>query len=142
MAEESTTPDLVELGRRSIEAGASGDLDAMVSYFAPDGVWDLSPVGLGIFEGRAAIRSFAEDWLGAYEESETKVEEIHDLGNGVAYAVIALNARPVGSSGYVELRYAAVTIWGADALAERTTNYTNIDEARAAAERLAEERGG
>ena len=140
MADESTTPDLVELARRSIEVGNSGDSDAMVSYFAPDAIWDLSPVGMGTFKGREAIRSFAEDWLGAYEEFEVKPEEVYDLGNGVAWAVIALNARPVGSSGYVQLRYAAVTIWK-DGLGEWTTNYTDIDEARAAAERLAKERG-
>jgi hypothetical protein len=114
----------------------------MLSFFTPDAVWDLSPVGMGTFEGRAAIRSFAEDWLGAYEEFETKPEEIHEVGNGVSWAIISLNARPVGSSGYVQLRYAAVSIWRRDWLAQRTTNYTEIDEARAAAERLAEERGG
>jgi ketosteroid isomerase-like protein len=66
--EESTTPDLVEFSRRSSEAVNSGDLDAMVSVFAPDAVWGLSPVGMGTFAGRAAIRGFAEDWLGAHEE--------------------------------------------------------------------------
>jgi ketosteroid isomerase-like protein len=140
MPEESTTPDLVELGRRSIEAGNSGDIDAIVSFFAPNAVWDLSPVGMGTFEGHAAIRSFCEDWFASYEEFEMKAEEIHDLGNGVDWAVIALNARPVGSSGYVQLRYAAVTIWK-EGLGEWTTNFTDIDEARAAAERLAESRG-
>ncbi len=35
---------------------------------------------------------------------------------------------------------AAVSSW-ADGLAERITNHTNIDEGRAAAERLAESRG-
>jgi ketosteroid isomerase-like protein len=137
MAEESATPDLLELGRRSIEAGNSGDIDLILSFFAPDAVWDLSPVGMGIFEGHAAIRSFAEDWLASYAEFEMKAEEIHVVGNGVNWAIIALNARPIGSSGYVQLRYAAVTVWK-DGLGERTTNYTDIDEARAAAKRLAE----
>lgn len=52
MPEESTTADLVELRRRSIEAGSSGDPHAIVSFFAPDAVWDLTPVGLGTFQGR------------------------------------------------------------------------------------------
>ena len=34
MPEESTAPDLVELGRLSSEAVSSGDLDAMVSFLA------------------------------------------------------------------------------------------------------------
>jgi ketosteroid isomerase-like protein len=138
--EEPTTPDPVELGRRSSKAVNSGDLDAMVSFFAPEAVWDLSPVGMGTFEGRAAIRGFAEDWLGAYEEFEMNAEERHDLGNGVTFSVIRQNARPVASQGHVATRYAAVAVW-ADGMIVRATQYSDIDEARAAAERLAEQRG-
>src|SRR5271167_3151865 len=140
MSQESTTPDLAELARRSSEAVNSGDLDAMVSFFAPDGVWDLSLVGMGTFEGRAAIRGFAEDWLGAYEEFEMEAEERHDLGNGVTFTVIRQNARPAGSQGHVATRYAAVAVWVGGVIV-RATQYADIDEARAAAERLAESRG-
>ena len=52
MPEESTTPDLVELVRRRMDAGDSGDADAMTSFFAPDGVWDSSPMGLEVLRGR------------------------------------------------------------------------------------------
>ena len=31
-----------------------------MSFYAPDAVWDVSPMGIGTFEGRAAIRSFLE----------------------------------------------------------------------------------
>ena len=140
LSEESTTPDLAELARRSVEAGSSGDFDAMVSFFAPDGVWDMSPLGMGVFEGRAAIRDFLQDWQGAYEEFGVETEQVLDLGNGVTLAVLLQSARPVGSSGDVRLRYAAVTVW-VDGLIARLTNYTDIDEARAAAERRAHERG-
>jgi hypothetical protein len=47
--------------------------------------------------------------------------------------------RPVGSIGYVQLRYATVVVW-AKGLIERVTLYNDPDEARAAAERLAQER--
>jgi hypothetical protein len=40
----------------------------------------------------------------------------------------------------VRLRYAAVAVWGAG-MVERVTNYSDIEAARAAAERLAESRG-
>jgi len=140
LSEESTTPDLAELERRRVAAGSSGDFDAMVSFFAPDGVWDMSPLGMGVFEGRAAIRDFLQDWQGAYEEFGVETEQVLDLGNGVTLAVLLQSARPVGSSGDVRLRYAAVTVW-VDGLIARLTNYTDIDEARAAAERLAHERG-
>jgi ketosteroid isomerase-like protein len=140
MSEEFTNPDSVELSRRSSEAVNSGDLDAMVSFLAPDAVWDLSPVGMGTFEGRAAIRGFAEDWLGAYEEFEIKAEERHDLGNGVTFSVMSQNARPAASQGHVATRYAAVAVW-VEGMIVRASQYADIDEARAAGERLAEERG-
>jgi ketosteroid isomerase-like protein len=128
MPEESTTPDLVELMRASVEAGNSGDFDAMLSFFAPDGVWDMSPLGMGRFEGRAAIRAFLEDWQGAYEEFGVEAEEVLDLSNGVTLAVLVQRGRPVGSSGDVRLRYAAVTVW-IDGLSVQLTNYTDIGEA-------------
>jgi hypothetical protein len=70
----------------------------------------------------------------------TQFEEVHDLGNGVAYAVPVLNARLAGSTGSVQGRFGAVSIW-VDGLCERVTNYFDIGEARTAAERLAQERG-
>jgi ketosteroid isomerase-like protein len=139
MPEESTTPDLAERVRGSLAAANSGDYDVMMSFQAPHAVWDMSPMGMGTFEGAVAIRGFYEDWIGAYADFEMEAEDIRDLGNGVTIAVIVQNARPVGSTGYVRLRYAGVSVWEAD-VAVHTTNYTDIDKARAAAERLAEER--
>ena len=140
MPEESTTPDLVELTRRAVEIGNRRDLDATMAFYAPDAVFDISDGGLGIYEGASAIRGFFEDWLGSYDEFRIEAEEMIDLGNGVVVAVISQSARPVGSSGRVQFRYGAVWVWDAG-LAVRTINYFDIDEARAAAERLARERG-
>ncbi len=139
MPEKSTGPDLVALSRLRVDAVDRGDVDAMTSFFAPDAIWDSTPMGLEVYEGRAAIRRFFEDWWGSYEESEVEAEEIVDLGSGITFAVLIFNARPVGSGGVVRFRYAAVTAWVEGAVA-RDTNYTDIDEARAAAERLAAER--
>jgi ketosteroid isomerase-like protein len=140
MSEESTTPDLVELQNRLTDAARSRDLDAIAAFYAPDGVWDMSPMGMGTFEGQAAARGFLEDWFASYEAYEFEAEEILDLGNGVGFRVLIQKGRPVGSSGEVELRYAAVGVWE-DGKIVRMTNYNDFDEARAAAERLAEERG-
>ena len=139
MSEESTTPDLVERQKRLTEVANRRDLDAMMAFYAPDGVYDMSPVGMGVFEGQAAARGFIEDWWASYEEHEFEAEETLDLGNGVGFRVLIQKGRPLGSSGEVELRYAAVSVWE-DGLIVRVTNYTDIDEGRAAAERLAEER--
>src|SRR5271165_266695 len=136
-SEESPTPDLVELIRRSIEVE---DMDAAVGFYAPNAVWDASPWGMGVFEGQAAVQGFFEDWLSSYSGIEWKAEEIRDLGNGVAFAVILQKGRVAGSSGSAQLRYGSVTEW-VDGLIVRNTTYTDIDEARAAAECLAKERG-
>ena len=139
MSEESTTPDLVALTRRAIEPANRRDFDAMMSFYAPDAVCDASPIGMGIFEGNVVIRGFFEDWIGAYEEFENQPEEILDVGEGVVLAVIRQNARPVGSTGHVWVRYGGVIVW-AEGMIERFTTYADIDEARAAAEQLAESR--
>ena len=138
-SEEPTTVELVERVRASVQAGSSRDIDWALSFYTPDAVWDMSPWGLSRFEGIDAIRGFFEDWLGAYEEYAMEAEEIVDFGNGITFAVILQKGRLAGSSGEVQLRYAATGVW-ANGLMTRSTNYRDIDEARAAAERLAEER--
>jgi ketosteroid isomerase-like protein len=147
MAEESTTPDLEELARRSIEASNHGDLDAWLAMWAPDAVWVLDPGGIGLVEGRGsvvgheALRKFAEEMTAAFEDFETSIEEAHDLGNGVMFAVYVQRGSSSGSGGFVETRVGAVAIW-TDGLIERLTTYhKDVDQARAAAERLAQERG-
>src|SRR6266581_1411101 len=124
MSEESATPDLVELTQQALDAGDSGDVDAMTSFFASDGVWDSSPMGMEVYEGQAAIRRFFADWWGSYEEAGVEAEEILDLGNGVTFSVLVLKGRPIGSGGDIRLRYAAVTEW-VDAKVVRDTNYTD-----------------
>ena len=139
MAEESTAPDVVELVRRITDAASARDLDAVLSFYAPDAVWDMTPVGLGTYEGAAAMRGFFEDWNSSYREFAMEAEVILDLGNGVAFTVFIQTGRPTGSKGHVQVRYAAVAVW-AEGVIEGNTNYGDIDEARAAAERLAESR--
>jgi hypothetical protein len=111
----------------------------MLSNFGPTSVWDSTAVGLGIHDGLASIREHLEGWIGSYEEFEIEQEEVLDLGDGVAFGVERQTARLVGSTAYVHLRYAVVALW-VEGLIERLMTYTDIDEGRAAAERLARER--
>jgi hypothetical protein len=60
--DESTPPESFKPSRKTVEAYRRGDLDAHMSSYAPDAVLDMSPRGLGIVEGRAAIRGFWEDY--------------------------------------------------------------------------------
>jgi ketosteroid isomerase-like protein len=137
MSEESTTPDQVELVRGLVDALDRCDVDTVVSFHAPDAVLEAA---VGRFEGVAAMRGFIEDWLANYEEFAATLEEVRDLGNGVSFSVIRQQGRLVGSSGHVQLRNAMVNVW-VDGVIARTITGPDIDEARAAAERLAEERG-
>jgi len=140
VSEEPTTPDLEEAIRRLTEAANRRDFDAGLAMYSQDAVVDNTPIGAGVFEGREAIRGFFEDWAISYDDFEQALEEVSDLGNGVTFGVFLMRGRLAGSSGFVELRYAGVSTW-TDGLIERVTTYLDINEARAAAERLAEERG-
>jgi ketosteroid isomerase-like protein len=139
MSERSTTPDLVELVRGQLEAVNRRDLDAVMSLCPPDGVYDTGGA-FGVYEGPVAIRSFLEEWWGAFEELRFELEEVLDLGNGVTFSVVREDARPVGSTGYVRRREAYVIEW-VEGMVARLTVHDDIDEARAVAERLAESRG-
>ena len=135
MTEESTTPDLVELVRKQVEALDRGDLDGVMSSVAEHGVLD----GRAEFiEGRTAIRGFLEEWFRAYEELDFELEEVSHLGGGVVFAVAIQNGRLVGSAGHLRQREGWVYLWVGGSIARLTTS--EVDEARAAAERLAEER--
>jgi ketosteroid isomerase-like protein len=141
MPEESTASDLEQALRRLTEAANRRplDLEEALAMYSRDAVIDNGPIGAGLFEGREAIRGFFEDWIAVYEDFEQVLEEARDLGNGVTFALIFLRGRLVGSSALIDFRYAAVSTW-TDGLVERVTTYTDIDQARAAAERLTEER--
>jgi ketosteroid isomerase-like protein len=140
-SEDSTTPDPVELTRRMFEAASRHDLDALMGLYAPDAVYDADHAGLGTsFEGTAAIRGFVEEWWGTFADHLTEVQEIVDLGQGVAFARVREAGRPVGGDGHVEQLRGWVLL-GTQGKIERVEPYFDSDEARAAAERLAESRG-
>ncbi|HEY4429311.1 MAG TPA: nuclear transport factor 2 family protein [Solirubrobacteraceae bacterium] len=128
---------LVERVEQIVAAMNARDFDVAVGFYASGAVLDAEDAG--IYEGRLAIRSFYEEWWGSYKDHYQEAEEIRDVGNGVVMVVIHLHGR-LGGVGVLEQRYAAIATW-ADGLIEKQRNYLDIAEARAAAERLAEERG-
>ncbi len=138
--DESSTPNLRERLRLGEDAFNRRDFEGVVAFCKADAVWDASPVGLGIYDGRDAIRGFFEDWLGSYEDFEQVSTEFRALGNGITLELKSQRGWPRGSSQFVEIQLALVTTW-TDELVERIMTYTDIGEARAAAERLAQERG-
>jgi ketosteroid isomerase-like protein len=137
MSQESTTPDLVELVRKQLEALDRRDLDGVMNSVAEDSV--LEGRVENFLEGRAAIRRFLEDWFRAWEDLDFELEEVSDLGGGVVFAVVIQDGRPVGGDGRVRQREGWVYLWVGGSIARLTTS--EVDQARAAAERLAEQRG-
>ena len=138
MPEEYTTPDLTVLVQQIVAATNARDFEAVISFYAPDA--SLDAWGIGMHQGRAAIRGLYEDWWAMYEDHQQEAKEIRDLGNGVIFVVVLQRARLPDTTGALHNRYAAVATW-VNGLIEKQTNYQDIDKAHAAAERLAEERG-
>jgi ketosteroid isomerase-like protein len=139
MTEESTTPDLLSLTRQAIDAANRRDIDAMMGLFAPDVLWE-SLDGIGVFKGATAVRGFLTDWLSSYEVFDTHAEEVADLGDGITLVVVRQSGRLLGASSPIEQRFAWGIVWES-ALAVHGVAGMDIDKVRAAAERLAEERG-
>lgn len=140
MPQESTTPDLVERWRHVADALGRSDFDSGLSCFAPDAVWEVQPLASS-FEGVPAIRSFVEAWIGNYDEYQQELVEGQDLGNDVVFAVNRQDARLAGTTSRVQELWSFTVTWRAGRI-DRVIGRNDIDEARAAAERLAEERGG
>ena len=136
MAKKPPAATPLELTRRSFEAAGSGNYDLMMSFYGRDSVFDMSDWGLGVHSGEARIRTFFEQWIGAFAEFEMELEEARDLGSGVVFAVAVQSARDVRGLSHLQLRHAAIAVWE-DGVAIRVTNYRDIDKARVLAEIIA-----
>jgi ketosteroid isomerase-like protein len=111
-----------------------------LSLWHPDCVLRTSPSSetAASTAGPAAIRSFLGGWWDAFEEIALEPEDVLELGHGVVFTLVRQTARPANSTGRVQRREAYVVEWVEDMI-RQVTVYTDIDEGRAAAERLAEE---
>jgi ketosteroid isomerase-like protein len=140
MSEESTTLDLAERVRAIFEILDQHDWDALMHHYSQDVCWDATPTLGTTFDGQAAMRGLWQDWADLYEDLGFDLEELVELGSNLVLAVVMTHGHPVGSSGYVDAREAWI-YEGADGMIVRVRTYRDIDEARAAAGRLAQERG-
>jgi ketosteroid isomerase-like protein len=140
MSEEFTTPDPIELTRSFYETmDREWDFDALAGFFAPDAVWDLSGSHLGIYKGVAAIGDFLVGYWTTWDDHHHEIEGIIDFGGGVLSVAIREDGCLKGSDARVQARHLQVFEWAQGRIL-RISGYPDIDEARAAAERLAEER--
>jgi hypothetical protein len=138
MPEQARMHDPIELTHRAFGFLNRRDLDAVMGLLSPTCVCDMSRLGRAVYTGAEAIREFSDDWLGTLYEYGVAVDEIEDLGNGVVRVdEVAHRART--SHGFYETSSSLVGVWD-DGLLTQVTLYPDPDEARAAAERLAQER--
>jgi ketosteroid isomerase-like protein len=140
VSEESTTPDLVEV--RSAVEGTYGEYAAFAErYYAADAVLDSGDgAPLGPAEGLASILAVQREYWEMWATHHHYVDDIVDLGRGVWYLVVREDGRIKGSEVPVEASHAWILLWDRGAVV-RILSYLDIGEGRAAAERLAEERG-
>jgi ketosteroid isomerase-like protein len=139
MSVERGNSDLVGLTRRQFGFAKVADWDGVLSFYGPDTDWDMSPAGLGKYDGPAALRSFFVEWTGSYKEWEIELEEAHDLGDSMVLAVALTRGRHNPRNGWVELRFATIASWEGGRI-ERITSYTDIEKARTAAASITAER--
>jgi hypothetical protein len=67
MSEDSMTLELVGLVHRSVRAASS--FEEFASFLAPDAVLDISPYGMGTYEGTAAAPVAAAPKSGSRTQS-------------------------------------------------------------------------
>jgi ketosteroid isomerase-like protein len=139
MAEEYTTPGLVEVVTALFEAADRGDWDWAIGHYAPDAVWE-SDDGILDRAGASSVRGMWEEFEGMFEDFTIKVETVVGLGNGIVYSVYYTEGRPAGSTGVVAERLALIFEW-VNGKIVRLIARRDATEGREVAERLAEERG-
>ena len=131
----------VEAVRRAIEVFNRDGPEAATAFIDPEIEWhDLAEQpDASVHYGREGFIEAVEQFAGGFEDFRVFIDEIFDHGD----QVIVYNrtvGRGRGSGGFVEMRYATVA-QTEGRLVQRLTLYSDIDETRAAAERLAKERG-
>jgi hypothetical protein len=127
--------DLTELTRRAFRTLREEGVDAWLERFTtPDFVWDVEPMGLGRFEGRAASKQFYDDWVSSYEDWFSEAVEVEQLGDRVTLVDVRQGGRLRGSQP-VEFRWAQLGLWRGDRI-HTVINYLTLDDARAAAAKL------
>jgi len=136
MSEESTTSDLVELTRYMFGAANRRDFDAALELYAPDAQWRGT---VDDAEGISAIRDLWASYYGAFEELQVILDDVAHLGNGVVLVDSRHSGRLVGGATLAEER--AFVYEFVDGRIVKATDYVRLAEARADAERLADERG-
>jgi ketosteroid isomerase-like protein len=86
----------VEIMRRAWEAWLRGDMDALVSLWDPEVVWDLQHFQNwpeSSYHGVKGVRQFLTEWLEVWGDYETDVDEILPAPDGRVVSLITHRAK-------------------------------------------------
>ena len=127
----------VAVVREAAAAFAGGRFDVLDRIWHPEIEFDMRPVGIpgvGVYHGREAARQWlVEEWMKSFESFDSELVEVVPVGERSVFVVAAQRGQAPASEAEVAMRYAQIcTI--EDGLFRRVVNYTDIDEARRAAE--------
>jgi ketosteroid isomerase-like protein len=128
----------VDITHRAFEEFArEGWEPLMGTFWDPEIVWNMSPTGipgLGTYRGFDELRSFFEDWFGAFpfEEWGQELDEVIDCGEQMVVALTRQRGHGSTSGAITELEYAQVIRWRGGKAVEVTV-YLNREEALEAA---------
>jgi ketosteroid isomerase-like protein len=136
---EESAAEAVDAVWRCRDAVMVRDFEAIEHCFGPN--VRVVTAASGTLEGRAAVRGLFEDILRPYETFVIEDgSEARSIGNGVVLAAFVISGRMLGSVRELRSPLSSVSVV-ADGLIEWHAHYTDPEEAGAAAQRLAEERG-
>jgi hypothetical protein len=123
---------LAALARRSYEVVMGDGIDAWIEEFpAPDFVWDMTGLGLGVYEGREAMRRFYSEWTSSYVDWFIEPHEFEVLSEEVVVNAVRQGGKLRGSDATVVLEFGQLGVWEGGRL-KLAANYHSFDEARAA----------
>jgi len=127
-----------ELVRRGFLCWNDRDWDGLLEYFHEDAVWDMRPFGvpdMAVFHGHSGLRRFFSDWLAAFPEATTQVDDVDEVGDWTLSYVLQIVSG--GASGApVPFRYGGVGHWR-DGRLDFVENHPDLEKAREALHRYA-----
>ena len=90
----------VEVVRRAFEAFNASGLSAMADFWDPEIVWHTDPLvpEPGVYEGKEAVRAYAEGFLRAFGAWRIEVHDLIDLGGEDVLSVMTALGRPLGQT--------------------------------------------
>ena len=133
---------LVALVERSYGVLMNEGIDAWLEEIpASDFVWEMTPMGLGRYEGKAALRDFFLEWTSSYEEWFIEPGVIEELSGAVVVNAVRQGGKLRDSQGRVVLDYGQLGLWEGERL-KLAANYWSLDEARADGIKMVAEKSG